>query len=157
MNEKAPLAISFLQKQPLGILATVNENNSPETAAVFCVIDDRLDIYFLSSGGTRKLNNMESHSEVSITFVNEEHWQTLQVQGHAEILATPVEAIYFDSVPEDVTERLLALHTRQTTVTATPAFIAGQGAQQIVKITPTWMRLADFRESAKELYTMVVG
>jgi len=160
MESSHDSAQGFLAQHPLGVLATIDSIGHPVTAAVYCVMDNDLSIYFLSPDHTRKLDNIEQHPEVSLTFIDEATMSLLQVQGTAAVLATPVEAIAFNAVPKTVTEALLNIHTVQRTTGLTPAFKTGGTTQYFVKITPTWMRLADFKQSGSDqskVYTMIVG
>lgn len=160
MNSSHTIAQNFLLNHPLGVLATLDAMNHPVTAAVYCVMADDLALYFLSPEHTRKLDNIKQHPEVSLTFIDEASMSLLQVQGTAVVLATPVQAIAFNAVPKTVTDTLLNIHTVQRTTGLTPAFKTGGTTQYFVKITPTWMRLADFTQSGgdqSKIYTMIIG
>lgn len=152
MDPSAQLAHDFVQTHPLAVLATINQQGTPETAAVYCVLDEDLALYFLSPSRTRKLKNIDRQPAVSLTFLDEADQRTLQVQGTGVVIETAVEAIYFKDFPATVAEALLKLDS--------PAFKTGGATHFFVKITPHWMRLADFQAPGKDpssIYTMIIG
>ena len=64
----------------------------------------------------------------------------------------------FNKIPKSVVEALLNIHTGLGGSEITPAFKTGGPEQYFVKITPSWMRLANFQASkAEDVYTMIVG
>lgn len=152
-------AKEFIAENPLGVMATLSSTNEPETAAVYCVLDDDMNLYFLSASKTRKLDNIEQRPAVSITFMSEAGMQTLQVQGKGHVLATPVSAIEFNRVPKPIVDALIDIHIKQRDAWPTPAFKTGGGTQYFVRIAPTWMRLADFskkHDTYEDIYTQIV-
>lgn len=159
MKPEYQLAKQFIAQYPLGVMATINDTGEPETAGVYCILDDDMNLYFLSASKTRKLNNIEKRPGLSITFMDEHGMKTMQVQGKGTVLATPVAAIEFEAVPQHIIDALLDIHVAKRDSWPTPAFKTGGGTQYFVKISPTWMRLADFgkaTQSQAEIYTQVI-
>ena len=153
-----PLAQTFVTTHPLGVLATINAQGHPETAAVYWAMDADGNLYYLSPSHTRKLDNIKTQPQVSVTFVDESGRKTLQIQGTAESIATTIEGDYFEHVPKNVCDALVNIHSSVRGAELTPAYKTGGDEHYYVKLKPTWMRLADFTADRPErIYTQIIG
>ena len=82
--------VEFIQKLPVGRLATVTKECEPMVRPVWTVFDG-VFIYFASDPDTPKLEQIEENPEVSLVFddYDRENWSTIRgirIQGEAEIL-----------------------------------------------------------------------
>jgi hypothetical protein len=121
-------------------------------------MDKTGNLYFLSPSRTRKLDNLAAHPNVSVTFVDEAGRKTLQIQGTAEAKATTVEGEYFEMIPATIRESLITIHSSLPGAELTPAYKTGGDEHYYVKLTPSWMRLADFTANRPDqIYTQIIG
>lgn len=89
MDNKAKLknnAIEFLHSKKLAVVSTLTEDNEPQGATVFYVVDDNLDFYFVTRKQTRKFKNIQNNPKVGIVVGAELAPATIQIQGKAELL-----------------------------------------------------------------------
>lgn len=83
---KEPESItSYVDRNPVAILGTINADGTPHGAAVYVCTDghEKRTIYFLTKTETTKFRNLTSDSRVSITIVNPDENSTLQSNGEA--------------------------------------------------------------------------
>lgn len=90
-------ALSYIERNPIATLGTINPDGSPHGAIVYtCIYDDhRHIVYFLTKTDTRKCTNLRDRPQVSITIVNPEEGSTLQAGGVAfeEQNPTTIDAV----------------------------------------------------------------
>ena len=80
-------AANFLRSHRLGVLATSShENNSPQTALVYYVLDEELNIFILTSRESRKCKNIIQNNKVSFLIGQEVNPIVLQLEGMASIV-----------------------------------------------------------------------
>jgi len=82
-------ALNFLQEHPLGSLATINEQGSPELAAVYFYTEKDFSSYFVTKANTRKLANITQHPLTSLLSYDEELLYSVELTGIAELLRDP--------------------------------------------------------------------
>ena len=73
----------FIRQNKLAILSTVDEQGFPHAAPIYYVTDEVLNFYFMTATQTAKHTNLLNQSRVSITIVNENENETLQIKGEA--------------------------------------------------------------------------
>lgn len=78
----------FLQKQRLGVLATVSPNGDPEAAEVGIAVTDRLELLFDTLNTTRTCQNLRNHANSALVIGWDEE-MTVQVEGRADEPAGP--------------------------------------------------------------------
>lgn len=119
----------FMRKHLLAVVATVDENNRPESALVGIAVTPSLEIIFDTSANSRKAINLTHNAPIALV-IGWDNEQTLQYEGTATQLAIADSAdlleIYFAAFP-DGRERL-------------------QNMQDITYflVKPTWVRYSDF-------------
>ena len=124
----------FLNTQSTMALATVNANGQPETAPLFYVADDRLNLYWLSATHVRHSVNLATNSRVSATvYPAVWHWNDIsgvQVEGTASLIHD-----------ERMREQILLLYLRKFQLP--PEFDAAIAASSLYVLRPTWLRWVD--------------
>lgn len=94
----------FMQRHPLAVLSTVNNENKPESALVGIAVSTKLEIIFDTVRHTRKYANMNQHPEVSLVIGwNDE--TTIQYEGKVRELGNEKKddeyrEIYYKIYPE---------------------------------------------------------
>ena len=80
-------AVNFLRSHRLGVLATSShEDNSPQTALVYYVLDKELNIFILTSRESRKCKNIIQNNKVSFLIGQEVDPIVLQLEGIASVV-----------------------------------------------------------------------
>jgi pyridoxine/pyridoxamine 5'-phosphate oxidase len=124
---------TFMAKQKLGVLATISQTASPESALVGIAITPQLEIVFDTVKSSRKYPNLITRPACSFVIGG---WgsgeQTVQYEGRAEELKPPhlehYLATYFRAWPDG------------------PARMSWPGIVHFV-VRPTWIRYSDFDQN----------
>ena len=125
---------AFLDTQSTMTLGTVNAAGQPETAPIFYVSDEQLNLYWLSSTHVRHSINLGANTRVSAA-VYPAVWQWNDIKGvQMEGAASVIE----DSA---VREQILALYRQKFTLP--PAFDAAITASSLYVLRPSWLRWVD--------------
>lgn len=123
--------------QTLGVISTVNEDAKakPQSATVYYVCNDALDIFFVTRSSSRKYKNILVNSNVSFVVTNEHPPKTIQLEGTASEVTDPEEQIkYYDM--------LMARATANSPMP--PVTQIASGELVFLKMTTTWARFGDF-------------
>ena len=97
--------VEFIQKLPVGRLATVTKECEPVVRPVWPVFDS-VFIYFVSDPDMPKLEHIEANPEVSLVFddYDRDNWSNvkgIRIQGEAEILWEGEEYRYAHTLLEE--------------------------------------------------------
>jgi len=119
--------IAFLQRQKLGVVATVAADGSPQSAVVGIAVSERGEVVFDTLSDTRKAQNLTRDPRISLTVWEGE--RTVQLDGRA------------DQPSGAERERLLSVYFA----------VYPDGRERLkwpgithVRITPGWARWSDF-------------
>jgi pyridoxine/pyridoxamine 5'-phosphate oxidase len=124
---------TFITKHKLGVLGTICQGGTPQSALVGIAITPQLEIIFDTVSTSRKYPNLISRPACSLVIGG---WgageQTVQYEGQAEHLKGPAlkrcQEIYFNVWPDG------------------PARANWPGIAYFV-VRPTWIRYSDFDQS----------
>jgi pyridoxine/pyridoxamine 5'-phosphate oxidase len=124
---------TFMAKQKLGVLGTISEAASPQSALVGIATTERLEIIFDTVKTSRKYPNLITRPACSFVIGG---WgpgeQTVQYEGQAEELTSPAlqhyQATYFKNWPDG------------------PARMSWPGIVYFI-VRPTWIRYSDFDQN----------
>lgn len=83
-TERNQRIYSFLQSQPIGVLATVDPNNDPHAAVIYFSVDDDFNILFVTKRDTKKSDNIEHNSHVMMVVYEAASQTTAQITGIAK-------------------------------------------------------------------------
>ena len=139
----------FVKANPIGVLSTMSTDGIA-SAAVYYVVDTDGTLYFNAHRGSEKIKNIAMDPRVSFVVFQQNPAVTLQAKGRAEVI-------------EDIShieETYTALLHRIFQNGAVPPILKTGGDQMdLIKIVPTWMRLADYSPEKKGegMFTMIVG
>lgn len=123
----------------LGVVSTVGEDGSPESAVVYFYSDKELNIYFMTQTDNRKYKDIMRNPNVAFTVFSEEPPRTLQIKGRAEPIADQKER-------EECLNHLKSLATKVNPLPPISQIkeLHNKSDVAVVKITPSWTRLGDF-------------
>jgi hypothetical protein len=122
---------SFLARHKLGVLGTIGDGNTPQSALVGIAVTPELELIFDTVRSSRKYANLIARPACSfvIGWAGE---QTVQYEGTAEELKSPelerYQEIYFKTWPECVTH------------------MSWPGIVYFV-VRPAWIRYSDFDQN----------
>lgn len=134
MNESLPAIRAFLEAQSTLALATTNADGQPETAPLFYISDEALNLYWLSSPGSRHSINLTARPRVAAAvYPAVWAWQDirgLQIEGQARLVAD-----------ERVREQMLRRYLDKFLLPA--SFDAQIEISGLYLLTPAWIRWLD--------------
>ncbi|RAJ73719.1 pyridoxamine 5'-phosphate oxidase [Chitinophaga dinghuensis] len=120
---------SFIARHPYAVVASVNEENRPESALVGIAVTPELEIIFDTVRASRKYKNLLLHPATAVV-IGWENEQTLQLEGNARLLSDKQDhhllETYFTAFPDG--------RDRIKTMDGLVHFC----------IKPNWIRFSDF-------------
>ncbi len=133
----------FLRSQSTMTLATYSQFDGPAAADLYYVVDDLLNVYFLSEPGARHARNLAADPRVAAT-VHPQAWDWREIKGvQLEGTCGPLDS---------PTERAAALvrygvkypFVNSPVVPGVKTFLqAALGRHVVYRITPRWLRWLD--------------
>ncbi len=141
MNNAEHLAelVESLQKFT-GVISTLSEKGSIDSAVVYFDVDKSLNLYFFTRSNSAKSQNIINNSLVSFVAYSENPMQTFQMKGDASVIEDPAE----QSV---VFENLFKLANRASEGNP-PISQMMRGEIMVYKVIPLWARFGNFGISA---------
>lgn len=128
---------AFLKAHHAAVVSTPSVDGGIDSAYVFYVNDEDLNLYFMTKEKTRKYSNITSSGKASFVVTDEEAMVTVQAKGDAEEITDMKEAnVIFD--------RLLQLYKKSLKGKPAPISKLGVSDLSIFRIRPSWLRCADF-------------
>lgn len=85
--------IEFLKRNPVGVLATVDEHGDPNASPIYFSVDDKFQVSFTTKRDTRKHANIERHNKVMLVSYAAIDQTSVQMSGKAEEVKDEQEAL----------------------------------------------------------------
>ncbi|EKD65345.1 MAG: hypothetical protein ACD_50C00115G0003 [uncultured bacterium] len=144
---------SYLTDLSLAVLATVGSDNTPYTATVFFTTDEDLNFYLMTKSSTQKFLNLEHNKNVALATIDAHTIKTVQVKGTVEKITDT-----------DITTRIVEALAEKSVVGGIsywppPLSKIQKGEIVVLKITPTWLRYADYSnpsEKEEEVFHQII-
>jgi uncharacterized protein YhbP (UPF0306 family) len=124
----------FLQTQSTLALATTREDGQPESAPLFYVNDDLLNLYWLSSPSSRHSLNLGLRPAVSATIY-------APVWNWADIVGVQIEGLASAITDDRIREEILNLYLRKFQLPS--ELDKAITASTLYMLTPIWIRWVD--------------
>ena len=121
--------------QPIGVISTVNTSNKPESASIYYVNDDNLNIYFITRAESRKFKNIGTNPNVSFVITGENEPYTIQLEGKASIVTDPKQENEFFT-------KLVSLASKYMVMP--PVSQMNNGEIIFMRISTEWVRFGNF-------------
>ncbi|HSW74911.1 MAG TPA: pyridoxamine 5'-phosphate oxidase family protein [Candidatus Saccharimonadales bacterium] len=137
MDKKYNEAYKFLEKHKLGILSTTSEQNVPAGAAVYYVVDDALNFYFLTHTTSQKYKNSYKNQKAALTVVDDYAQATVQTSGTITEVGTGDEH-------DEIYRKLAAIHPPGRFAWITPVSKIHEGETRLLKLTPQFLKFSNF-------------
>ncbi len=134
------LSYELITEDRDGALATVSSRGVPHVATVYCVVNEALQIAFVTRVESRKFKNISHNNTVALAFWDEETMSTIQLTGKAkrvENLAQEQELFY----------QLVTLRFKDRKAPTPPMQLYEKGASEelaIFLVTPRELTYANF-------------
>lgn len=131
---------TFLQEHQLGVISTISSDNKPWGAAIYYVVDEDLNIFFLTHTSSKKYQNMLHTLSVAFTVADDYKQTTVQMAGTIKELEVGEE--------HDAAYQKLA-HVRPPGQFAwvPPVSKMHDGDRVLLKLIPEKVRLSRFKTS----------
>jgi len=129
--------ISFLRSHSIAALATIDPDGSPSVATIYYTCLKPPEILFITKSETAKRINILNNSQIALAISEEKQLTTLQLKGVAEEVREPK---VIDKVFDNIT-----LESAHPDHWPPPIIKMHQGSFVVLRITPTIMKLSDYR------------
>lgn len=91
-SESSQRIFYFLKMHPVGVLATVGQDNLPQASVIYYSVDEDFTITFTTKRDTKKRINISEQNHVQLVVFEASSQTTVQISGTAEIISNPSEA-----------------------------------------------------------------
>jgi general stress protein 26 len=153
MNEQAKKeALEFLMSQKVGVLSTIADGK-PHGAHVNYVVDENLDIYFITPIGSGKQKHISSNKNVAFTVGTAKPPKTVQVEGEAE-------AVTDDATIKAVVAQYVDDSTENNKNPVPLGKLDKPDGVIMYRIRPLWLKWSDFtdsKEKGKKTSVVIIG
>lgn len=122
-------ALEFLRECNTMVVSTVSDQGEPQVATVYFTVDDDFNIFFMTSRGSKKCENLKSNGKIAFVVGTGPEIVTIQGGGVAEPLDEKEAQVFYKLI-----EKVSLRSPWQWPVT----LLAKEGYCTF-KITPTWM------------------
>lgn len=143
--------IAFLKDIKLSALSTVSADGKPQISSVYFGVDDHFNIYVATGTQSRKYINLQHNKEVAMVMTDSKKIQTVQLEGTISVL----KSVKKDSKAIEILSKALASNVWESLThiwdPIPPVLKMQNGDLVILKITPSWIRWADFSRPTKEI------
>lgn len=133
-------AHEFLEKHPVGVLATVDPDGNPHAAVIYFVVDDSSNITFVTKSGTKKADNLKHNSHAMLVVYDAASQTTVQVTGKVTggTNHTEVNGIF---------SRILDASAATSGSSVPPISKLKEGDYIAFKLKPKQVRMASFKDN----------
>lgn len=131
--------LQFIREKRVGVVAT-ESGHVPHGATVFFLVEDDFTLFFVTTGGTKKIRDIRKNPRVAVVFGAEDSPDTVQIEGTATILEGAESLPIITKVTEIASS--MRYHWPPIARLSSDHLVA-------VKVVPEWMRWLDLRPTAK--------
>jgi len=136
---------AFLKHHPTGVLSTVSEDGTPWGSAIYFVVDDDFNFYFVTRVETTKYQNMSKNRLAALTIADGESQTTVQLTGR--ISKVPVKD-YMDVI----FDKLAAVRHKDNPNWSPPIDKVHAGNYMPLCLTPTKMQFANYSQLKSDVH-----
>lgn len=120
----------------IGVISTISKDNMPESATIFYVLEETLELYFITRSKTRKYQNIKSNPNVAFVISTINPPKTIQMSGIAsEVDYEDGDIKRFEELAKKASEEFTMPPISQ---------MVESGGMVFMKIRPTWIRFGNF-------------
>lgn len=138
------VVVEFLKNNATAVVSTCVKNQ-PEAATVFYVIDDELNLYFVTRRSSRKFKNLSSNNKVAVVVgTDAQNPTTVQMEG---------EASYSVNLP--AIAKLFKVVWKEKKLNNPLLYLKGLDFS-IFKVKPKWMRFMHLEEDCEQYHEIAL-
>ena len=149
-NDHTEQARAFLQKNSLGVLATVAPGGGVRARTIYYAANENFEIYVMTLLGTRKVEDIAADQHVAFVVSDPNAPSTIQLEGTmTEQPNTPID----DPMVQKLMDTLM-----EKGETFAPLTHLDPNKIIFYKLTPTWVRFGDFAQAngTDEALTVII-
>ena len=141
---------AFFKGHQVAVLATSSKNDSrPHAAAVFYESDTYLNLFFVTKERTVKSSNLDANPFAAMVIYDAPMLRTAQITGQVSRVEDP-----------DMKARALRIMSRHSEKVSgsgdTPASKLDAGEYVLYRLTPSSIRLADYKYGGEQIFEVAV-
>lgn len=107
MNQNAfKTILEFIKSNPVSVLSTVATPDKANSAAMYIVSDEHLNVYFATKKDTKKYHNLMTNPSVAFTNYKELDLTTLQMVGEARLIDPAKDSKIFYELYESIRDKI---------------------------------------------------
>lgn len=131
-------AYTFLTNHKVAVLSTANKQGEPWGAAIYFIVNEALDFFFLTHAESKKYQNLKENQQASIVIASDDEQATVQALGRTIELSE-------ESDEFTMAFRMLAtLHPPNTLRWTPPVSKLDDGRMAVMKMTPSSLQFSTF-------------
>ncbi|MCA9325693.1 pyridoxamine 5'-phosphate oxidase family protein [Candidatus Saccharibacteria bacterium] len=143
-TESRNKALAFVRSQQFGVLSTSDKDGQPWGAAIFFLVDDDFNFYFLTRTGTQKFGDIDQNPQVALTVVDRQSQVTVQLAG-------TVSKVDLNEYAHDLLPKFANLKPDDDEHWHPPVDKIHSGNYVPLKITPTRLQYADYGQKTEDI------
>lgn len=146
--ESAERIYAFLECHPIGVLATVSPDSTPDGAVIYFTVSEQFEFYFVTKSQTQKYKNLQLHPYVSLVSYDAFSQTTVQVHGR-------VKEVTSGAIKNAMLMTLEQLAARGGSSHKPPISKLFAGRYAVMCLRPTSIRMADYMEPGADLHETI--
>lgn len=143
-TESRHKALEFVRSQQFGILSTSDKDGHPWGSAIFFLVDDDFNFYFLTRTGTQKFGDIDQNPRVALTVANRDSQITVQLSG-------TVSRVELNEYAHNLLPKFSALKPADDDYWRPPVSKIHSGNYMPLKITPVRLQYADYAQQTDDI------
>jgi nitroimidazol reductase NimA-like FMN-containing flavoprotein (pyridoxamine 5'-phosphate oxidase superfamily) len=128
---------AFLDSHTLGVLSTTTRQAAPFGAAIYYVVDQALNFFFLTHVTSQKYKNIHENQKAAFTVVDNYAQTTVQANGVVSEVAAGDEH-------DEAYRKLALVHPPGQFAWIPPVSKIHEGEIRLLKLTPQSLRFSNF-------------
>jgi uncharacterized pyridoxamine 5'-phosphate oxidase family protein len=137
-------ALVFLWEHPMGVLSTVSPDGKPWGSAIYYVVDEDFNFFFITRSETFKYQNLDKTPFAALTIADSDSQTTVQVAG--KISQVPVE-----DYQDIVFDKLAKIKPKDDINWMPPLMKIHKGNYMPLRLTPTKLQFANYKEMKSDI------
>lgn len=133
----------FVKSKQTAVIATISNTGKPSAATIYFLMDEDLNLYFMTKKFARKFENLQFDHEIALVIGIDNEPVTVQIEGGASQI---IEEKEFEQRLRQLQEKFF----RNEYVAPLFQLASDKNELIIYKITPKWIRWLDLRGEKKD-------
>lgn len=144
MSDSRHKAYNFLKQHSMGVVSTSDKDGKPWGSAVYYIVDEEFNVYFVTRAETNKYQNIKHNTGVSFTVADASTKTTIQLKGEVnEISASDYMNNLFD--------KFMKVRHQDNHNWSPPINKLHAGSFMPLRIKPTYLQYADYGRQSTDV------